>query len=164
MTGRVTRDASHGGRFPGRGSRRRHACGSDVGSSTLELAVLAPALLLLLGVTIVAGRIVVAGSAVEQAAAAAARAASLSRDAGSAQASAREVARDSLGQQGIRCAQLGSAVDTSGFATRLGAPASVSVEVTCHVELSDVSVPGMPGTKRLDARATSPLDRFRGRS
>lgn len=184
MTGLATRHASNGRPHPGlgwvgrgwpgrgpdagrvrlQGSGRRHSRGSDAGSTTLELAVLAPGLLLLLGLTIVAGRIVVAGGAVEQAAAAAARSASLSRDARSAQASAREVAQDSLGQQGVRCAQLSSAVDTSGFGTRLGAPASVSVEVTCDVELADVAVPGMPGTRRLEARATSPLDRFRGRS
>ncbi len=55
--------------------------GTDRGSATIELAVLAPALLALLGLVIVAGRISVAGSAVEQAAASAARAASIARDA-----------------------------------------------------------------------------------
>ena len=67
------------------GDARRTASGrvrgSDRGSATIEMAVLAPALLALLGLVILAGRISAAGSAVEQAAASAARAASIARDA-----------------------------------------------------------------------------------
>jgi hypothetical protein len=55
-------------------------------------------------------------------------------------------------------------VSTTGFRVAVGEPASVTVEVRCAVPLADVAVPGMPGTRVLTARVTSPLDTFRGRS
>lgn len=137
---------------------------SDRGSATLELAIAAPALLLLLSLVIVAGRVVAAGSAVEQAAAAGARAASLARDARAAQVQAERVVHASLREQGIACAQVTSRVDAAGFAVRVGRPASVTVAVRCAVPLADVAIPGMPGTRAVTALATSPLDTFRGRS
>lgn len=134
------------------------------GSATLELAIVAPALLLLLSVTIVAGRVVSAASAVEQAAAAAARAASLAREARVAQGEAQRVAVSSMRDQGITCAPVSTRVDVTGFAVAVGRPASVSAEVRCTVPLADLAVPGLPGTRVVSASATSPLDRFRTRS
>lgn len=138
--------------------------GGDRGSTTLELAIVAPALLLLLSVTIVAGRVVSAASAVEQAAAAAARAASLARDARSAQGEAQRAARATMDDQGITCAPMVSRVQVAGFAVAVGRPASVSAEVRCTVPLADLAVPGLPGYRVVEASATSPLDRFRARS
>jgi Flp pilus assembly protein TadG len=136
---------------------------SEAGTATLELAILAPALLVLLGLVIVAGRVVAAGSAVEHAAAAAARSASLSRDAREAQTRAQAVAQESLADQGIDCVSLISRIDTGGFAVALGNPSSVTVDLECAVALGDVAVPGMPGLRRISARSTSPLDSYRGR-
>lgn len=143
---------------------RVHLGSGERGSATLELAIVAPGLLLLLGVALVAGRVVATAGAVEQAAAAAARAASLSRDARSADAQAREVAEASLRDQGITCMQMASEVDTEGFTVALGGPASVSVQVRCSVPLSDLAVPGMPGTRVLESTVTSALDSYRGRT
>lgn len=143
-------------------SRLGHA--AERGSATIELAVLAPALLAVLGLVIVAGRVSAAGSAVEHAAASAARAASIARDARAAQAGARSVAQDSLRDQGITCRELTTTMDTSGFAVALGSAASVTVTIRCAVPLADVAVPGMPGERTVSAAMTSPIDSFRGRS
>lgn len=137
---------------------------SERGSATIELAVLAPALLALLGLVIVAGRVTAAASAVEQSAAAAAREASLARDARAGQVGAGRVARTSLEGQGVECVALQATVDARGFAAPVGSPASVTVHVSCAIPLADVVVPGMPGTRVLSASMTSPLDRFRARS
>ena len=135
----------------------------DAGTATLELAVLAPILLALLGLVIVGGRVAAAGGAVEQASSSAARAASLARDARSAQAQAEGIARDSLAEQGVRCETFVSRVDTSGFGVAVGRPASVTVEVRCAVPLADLAVPGLVGSRMVSASTTSVLDRFRGR-
>lgn len=130
---------------------------------TLELAILTPAVLVLLALVIAAGRIEVAGGAVEQASAAAARAASQSRSAESAQQAAVQTARDELARQGLHCSSLVVAVDTSGFAAAVGTPAQVTARVACTVPLSQLSVPGMPGSRLLSSQTASVLDRYRSR-
>lgn len=137
--------------------------GDDRGSATLELAVLAPALLAFLGLAIAAGRIEIAASAVEQAASAAARDASIARTGPAARAAATDTARESLRNQGIDCGVLGVVVDASGFSVTAGSPGHVTVSVHCTVPLSDLAVPGMPGTRTLSARMVSAVDRYRSR-
>lgn len=135
----------------------------DDGSMTLELAILTPAVLALLAFVIVAGRIVVAGAAVEQASAAAARAASQARSAETARQAATQTAHDELAGQGLHCTDLAVTVDTAGFATAVGTPAQVTARVACTVQLSDLSIPGMPGSRLLTAETASVLDRYRSR-
>lgn len=138
--------------------------GKDTGSVTLELAVLAPALLMLIGLLVVAGRVVLAGGAVEQAAAASARQASISRTALQARTSAEDTARQTLAQQGLQCTTVNVSVDASGFAAPVGTPAQVRATVTCAVDLSDLAIPGLPGTRTVTKTAVSPLDTYRERS
>ena len=143
--------------------RIRRQCQAERGSATLELAILAPAVLVLIGLAIVGGRVVLADAAVEQAAAAAAREASLARDPQTAHARAVGAAQRSLGSQGIDCVHEDIDVNTAGFAIPVGRPASVSASVACTVSLSDLAVPGAPGQRTLTATVTSPLDRYRSR-
>jgi Flp pilus assembly protein TadG len=135
----------------------------DRGTTTLEFVVIVPGLLLLIGLLVVAGRVALAGTAVEAAAAAAARQASLERTAGQAAASARAAAQANLQGQGLECVDVQVQVDTSQFSRAVGTPAQVSATVACAVRLSDLSLPGVPGTTRLDASAVSPLDTYRVR-
>ena len=134
------------------------------GSTTLELVVWAPGLLLLIGLLIVAGRINSANAAVEQAATDAARTASLARTAASAEQLARQHAQQTLAAQGLACTATTVTVDTAGFATAPGQPGTVTATVTCPVRLSDLSIPGLPGTRTLTHTAVSSLDTFRERS
>jgi len=113
---------------------------------------------------IVGGRIQIAGGAIEAAAHDAARAASISRTAGQAQASAYAAAGATLGQQGLHCASLTVQVDTAGFAVPVGQPATVAVTITCVVDFSDLVADGLPGSKTLNASFVSVLDTFRTRT
>ena len=137
--------------------------GSDSGSVTLELAILAPAVLALLGLVIVAGRIEIAGGAVEHASAAAAREASLARSPEAARQAAIRAAMDDLNGQDLHCTDLRVVVDTTGFTVPVGSPAQVSARVSCTVGLSDIGVPGMPGTRTLTAETQSTLVSSRSR-
>lgn len=136
----------------------------DRGSVTLELAVLAPVLLIFLGLIVAGGRVQLAGGSVETAAADAARQASIARTPAAAEAAALASARATLAGEGLSCAALSVSVDVAGFAAPLGQPAQVRADVACTVSLSDVAVPGMPGSHRMSATATSPLDPYRGRA
>jgi Flp pilus assembly protein TadG len=135
----------------------------DRGSAAIEAAVLAPVLLVLIGVAIVGGRIQIAGGAIEGAAHDAARAASIARTAAEAQASARAAAGATLNQGGLHCVSLTVTVDTAGFAVPVGEPAVVSATVTCVVDFSDLVADGLPGSKSLTATFVSALDTFRTR-
>jgi len=145
-------------------ARRRTGAGlGDAGSITLELAILAPALLLLLGLLIFAGRVGVARSAVDHSAAVAARDASMARTADGARAAANEAMLRELGSQDIDCTSASAAVDTTGFAAPLGQPAVVQVTVTCVVSVADLALPGLPGQRVLTSTFASPLDAHRAR-
>jgi Flp pilus assembly protein TadG len=135
----------------------------ETGSATLELTILAPALLTLLGLAILAGRIETSSAAVEQAAAVAAREASLARSAAVAHSVASLAAQDSLASQGITCGALSVTTDSSGFSTSPGAGAIVRVTIACAVPMSDLAVPGLPGTHTVRAMMSSPLDTYRSR-
>ena len=63
-----------------------------------------------------------------------------------------------LASDGLHCTGIRVAVDTSGFAIPPGQPAAITVNVWCTVDLSDIGVRGLPGSKTLHDAATSPLD------
>ena len=154
-------------KLPVQGSRRRSARGwntarDERGSAAIELVLLVPALMLLLMFAVAGGRVAIAHGSVQQAAADAARAASIARTAGTAQTTAVAAARATLANQGLTCASTTVTLDTSGFATPVGTPASVAATVTCTVELSELALPGLPD-RVVSATVPSPLDVFRGR-
>jgi Flp pilus assembly protein TadG len=131
------------------------------GALSLELAILAPVLLMFLLLMIGAGRIYLSGRTVDNAARDAARAASLQRSATAAQATALQVASSTLATEGIHCTNTSVDVPTDGFNAPLGQPAAVTVTVSCQVNLSDVALPGFPGTKLLTGTFTSAIDPYR---
>ncbi|TGB15519.1 TadE/TadG family type IV pilus assembly protein [Streptomyces sp. MZ04] len=135
----------------------------DRGSLSLEAMILLPVLLLVLLLIIAFGRISSSGNAVDTAARNAARAASLERTAGSARTAGEGVARQVLSEQGLSCTGTSVAVSTAGFAAELGEPASTTVTVQCTVRLSDIGLPGIPGSKTLKSDFTSPIDSYRQR-
>ena len=143
-------------------TQRWKTAADERGSAAIELVLLVPALMLLLMFAVAGGRVAIAHGSVQQAAADAARAASIARTAGAAQTTAVAAARATLANQGLTCASMTVPLDTSGFATPLGTPASVAATVTCTVELSELGLPGLPD-RVVSATVTSPLDVFRGR-
>jgi TadE-like protein len=137
--------------------------GREDGNAALELLVPAPVILFLLGFVIAAGRTSIAQGAVDAAARDAARQASISLTPAAAEAAAQASARAALSQDGLDCNPQ-VFVDTSQFIPQdVGHPASVTATVKCRVPLSDLVVPGMPGSRLLTFQFTSPLDPFRER-
>lgn len=141
---------------------RRRLTG-ERGSVSLELVILTPGLLLVLGVLIYGGRLELAKQSVQSAATQAAREASIARTQPEANSTADVAATRSLAEQGLDCVSSSVSVDTSGFASPAGTPASITAEVTCVVNLSDLAVPGIPGSQTVTATADSPLDTYRER-
>lgn len=142
--------------------RQRSRGGRDAGNAALELVILAPVLLFLIGLIIAAGRIAVAQGSVAAAARDAARQASIARTPQAARSAALGSARSVLAAEGLDCSPT-VRLNVSGFAVPVGQPASVSATVSCEVRLSDLLLPGVPGGKLLTATFVSPLDPYRAR-
>jgi Flp pilus assembly protein TadG len=139
---------------------RKHR--ADDGNAALELVILAPVLLGLLGLVIAAGRTAIAQGSVDAAARDAARQASISLTPAAAQATGQASARAALRHDGLDCTPV-IVIDTSQFATAPGQPATVMASVSCTVSLANLALPGLPGSAHLRASFTSPLDIYRSR-
>jgi Flp pilus assembly protein TadG len=141
----------------------RRARRGDAGSTTIELAIVAPAVLAMFALVVIGGRVNLARQVMEASAFDAARTASLARTAGDAQGQATAAGTATLNSQGMTCTSTNVIVDVSGFGTPVGQPATVTATVTCQASMSDVALPGLPGSFSLSAEFTSPLDTYRTR-
>ena len=133
------------------------------GSAAIEAVIGVPAFLLFVGLIIFGGRTATTHQSVETAAADAARSASLERTSTSAKTQAISAATTSLSNQGIHCLDIDVTVDASQFSRAVGEAATVSVTVQCRLDLSDLSIPGVPGSRLIRATSTSPIDTWRER-
>jgi len=139
-------------------ARARRQWRDDRGSESVELAILLPVGILILAMLVIGARIALAGDRISGVAGIAARDAALARSATAAQQMAATSATDALADRNLHCADVQVTVDTSGFSSAPGAPAAVTVAVACTVDLSDIGVAGLPGSRTLRDTATSPLD------
>lgn len=140
--------------------RLRNLFRDEHGSATVEIVLIAPAIMLLLLAAIGVGRIQMAGNNAESAAGNGARAATMQTDQGSADQAARQAVTDTLTANDIDCKQLTIDLDTRAVENQLGQVGSVTVTVTCLVNLSDVAVPGLPGTYTIKTTGTSPINPY----
>lgn len=133
------------------------------GSATIEMVILAPAFLLLIGMLIMGGRLAIAQQSIQSAAGEAARAASLERghdakERGLAAASA------FLQEQGLQCASLDIVLDLGGKDTDPGVTGQVvGATISCEVSLTGLGLPGVGATRTVSATANSPIDTYRER-
>ena len=137
------------------------SCTDERGSAAIEAAIGVPAFALLVGLIIFGGRTATAHQALQAAAADAARSASLARDPATAREDARQAATASITNQDVHCSSVAVDVETSDFNKQPGVPGSVQVTLSCRLDLSDLALPGVPGTKVLEASMNSPIDTWR---
>lgn len=128
------------------------------GSAAVEMAVIAPALVVLLLVVVFAGRVSQTEAEVRRAAGEGARAASLEQQRITAEMAARSAVEANLAANGVRCAELGIIVDTS----LMSPGGEVSVHVRCLTTMADLALIGVPGQRTFEARSTEVIDRYRG--
>ncbi len=137
---------------------------ADDGNAALELVVLVPVLLGLLGLVIAAGRTSLAQGSVDAAARDAARQASIALTPSAAVSAGSASAAAALRRDGLDCRPV-VRIDTADFRTvPPGQPAMVWATVTCTVPLASLALPGLPGSHTILARFGSPLDIYRSRA
>lgn len=129
---------------------------SERGSLSLELALLVPVLLAVLGFMVGAATLGGVRSDLDDAAWEAARAASLARSGTDADAAARQAVDRRLAGERWSCGSQLVNVDTSSFEPG----GTVAVELTCDVRLADTGL-FLPGATHVRSRAAEPLERYR---
>lgn len=130
------------------------------GSSSVELVLVTPAMIVMLLFVVFAGRVTQAEGEVEAAARDAARAASMSRSPSAAEAEGSRAAARALRAGDVTCRHLDVAVDTNNF--RAGG--DVAATVTCVVDFADLALLAVPSSRPLSASFRHPIDTFRGTS
>lgn len=130
--------------------------GDQRGSLTVELVVLAPVIALFLLVALGLGRYALAREEVVGGARAAADAAAVAGSAFQAQQAATEAAAPVL-QSNHSCVDPDVTVDPQSFVPG----AVVRVSVSCHVEFSDLLIPGFPGSTTITAVEGTVIDPYR---
>ncbi|WP_194891976.1 TadE/TadG family type IV pilus assembly protein [Catenulispora pinisilvae] len=127
--------------------------GSDRGSAPVELAIIAPILMIISELVIGFGRVEQANLSATGTAAAAARAASLARTPATAEAAARTMAQADRGS----CPSPEVTVDTAAFHPG----GLVKVTVTCRPSLAELTSIGLPGHVHLTSTMASGIDQWR---
>lgn len=127
----------------------------ESGAMAIELVLLAPVLLLLCGIIVMAGDFRSAANDVSNAAYAAARAASYTNESTAAQNAGQLAAEDSMANRGAACASMTTSIDTSDFTPG----GDIKVTVTCVANLAQITGFGIiPGHKTFTATAVVPID------
>ncbi len=139
-----------------REAQRNHY--GNTGSMTVELVILAPVLTVFALVMIGVGRYELARQQTSAATMAAAEAASVG-PANQAQALAAEAAESSVQYDSHTCIDL--SVRTNITAPQLEQQGYVTVRVSCRVILSDLLVPGTPGSVLVHSVEVAPIDPYR---
>ena len=135
-------------------ARRR----DERGAVPVELVIIAPVLAMLLAVLVAAWRVTEARNQVTAAAAEAARAASLEREVSASTAAGVEAARRTLEDRGLACVDLDVDLDVSSYEPG----GHVTATVECTAKLSDLDLPGAPGSWSTKASFTEPIEQYRG--
>jgi Flp pilus assembly protein TadG len=137
---------------------RRTPHRGDGGAASIELVLLTPVLLALLLLVVAGGRLASARAKVDGAARDAARAATIARSPSGARAVANATVGERLQTGGVECRQLTVDLDTTQF--RPGG--EVKATVTCVVDLADLTLLGIPGTRSITTVAVETVDAYRG--
>lgn len=124
----------------------------------MELVLITPAVLVLLLFVVAGGRLVLARERVDAAARDAARAGTIARSAPTAHAEATRAADARLADAGVTCRTLNVDVDVTDF--RPGG--TVTTTISCTVDLADLTLLGVPGTRTITSTAVETVDTLRG--
>ncbi|RNM14970.1 TadE/TadG family type IV pilus assembly protein [Nocardioides pocheonensis] len=140
---------------PVRGHTRRR---SESGSLAIELAMLAPSILLIFALIFVYGRAAQVNGTLESGTRDAARSVTLARSYDEARDRARAVLLDAMKDAPQSCQN--SLHVAVGLPYEAGRP--ITVDADCTYDISDLGLPGAPGTLTARSSFTSMLDPYRG--
>lgn len=144
-------------------SRHRKVRATADRGEIIPFVIMSGLLLILIAGGIGLTRVALAKTTVAHVAQTGAREASIARSPGTAKSRALSIMNTTLEDEGVECRKTRVKVDTSAFSRRVGQSAMVRTEIACLVPLSDLVVPGLPGSVTVTSTGRSPLDTYRER-
>jgi len=129
----------------------------------IETALLVPVFVLVAAMATAGWRVWWASAQVQAAAESGARVASQAVDVNLARSRVSDVVSADLATAGLHCNDIKLTNDLAAVALPAGVPGTVGVGVTCSVGLSDLLIPGLPGSITVHGQANEAIDVFRGR-
>jgi len=123
------------------------------GSMAIEVVILVPMLLMIMGLIVAFGRFVTTQGDVRAASRDAVRAATLERDAGSAEQAARKAAEASLPSD--------ASCQPATLSGRFEAGEVITVRLDCQVSWAGLGFIGLNGSTHVVETSSAPLDRYR---
>jgi Flp pilus assembly protein TadG len=135
----------------------RDAGSPEAGLMAIELAIVAPVVIVMLLTVVAFGRVTHGRQLVDEAAAVGARAASLAKTPTTAAQEAHAAVTATLAQAGVSCQNAQVDVDPSQFVPG----GQVVVNVRCTSNLSSLALTGLPGQLTLQSTARSPIETYR---
>jgi Flp pilus assembly protein TadG len=139
-------------------SRLRHRREDQRGTLAIEMAIIVPSLLLIFALIYAYGRAATVNGALESGTRDAARSATIARSSAEAQDRARTVLTEAVRSLPPSCQSSLRVTVSNGFVP--GEP--LTVDAQCSYSLSDLGLPGAPGTITPRSSFTSMLDPNRG--
>jgi Flp pilus assembly protein TadG len=133
------------------------------GSISIEAVLIIPAFLLFLALIIALGRVAAAEADIHAAVVEGSRVASLEKNSSTGETAARAAITDHLAREGVRCTTLSVTVDATALDQPPGVPGRVTARVSCVVPLSDLGVPGLPGSVTITESFATHIDTYTNR-
>jgi len=133
------------------------------GAVSIEAALLVPVFVLIATMATAGWRVWWASAQVQAAAEAGARVASQQTNVTTAKSRVKVVVADDIDAAGLHCQSTRLTNKLAAVKLPPGVPGTVTVGVTCQVQLRDLLIPGLPGSITVRGSATESIDMFRSR-
>jgi len=133
------------------------------GAVSVEAALLVPVFVLVAAMATAGWRVWWASAQIQAAAEAGARVASQQTKATVAQDRVGVVVANDIDTAGLHCQSTQLTYDLAAVSLPAGVAGTVSVTISCRVGLSDLLLPGLPGSIMVRGTATESIDVFRSR-
>ena len=130
------------------------------GSVSIEAVMIIPAFLLFLALIAAVGRTAGAQADIHAAAVEGARITSLASTAAAGDKAAQKAIKAHLTKDKVTCQPLTISINSQALDKPVGQAGTVSATITCVITLSDLAVPGLPGTITLTDSYAVPIDPY----
>lgn len=133
------------------------------GSVSIEAVLIIPAFLIFLALIVAIGRTAAAHTDIHAAAVEGSRIASLATSSTAADSTAKAAITAHLVRESVHCTTLNITIEAAALDKPPGQYGQVQANITCAIPLSDLAVPGLPGSIKFTESFKTAIDAYTNR-